>query len=348
MGRPARERGSPETNCKLAENAENNVTLLERLTNEQLPAANRAPELPATTSDEPKEPSLPVEQREEPGEGRKPEEVLEDREVQTRQKPKEAKPEAPAPRKVKVGDKELTLTDEQIKNLLTTAAQLPNLQQKYQELLEKNQRLPVPTEEAAPPPARITQDQIRQNYMAMLKETVAQGYMEEDFGDAYPNTATGLMYFRDIIEGMAAAFTKQEETMKHVVNWIGAEVDMRNARQVNEKLNGAIEATAEKPGKFYQGLKKPETRAEFVNWLRKEVDPKVGTITPEYIDKQWLAFNAAEVLEFVEANKETEPTRKRAAGDGTGARHGTRETPEPKTLLDRMSDLSGKFADDHG
>jgi hypothetical protein len=317
----------------MADDVTSSNDLLDRLTQDRLPVAHRAAELPATRSDEPSEPSLPSEHSRELGEqGRTPEEVIADREIQTRQA--EPQPDkTPAKRTIKVNGKDVALTDEQIRNALTTAAQFPTIQQKYQELLERSTQLPAKETPAAAPPARITQDQIRQTYLPMLKERIEQGYMEADFGDAYINVATGMMYYADVIEGMA-------EKLNWAISWIDAEREMRNAREVDKRLQTALDTVAEKPAKLYHGLRNKETRGEFVEWLRKEVDPKVSMISPEYIDKQWVAFNAASVLEFVEAQRETEDTtRRRASGDGVRAAQGVPTSPQPKTLLERMTEI---------
>ena len=154
--------------------------------------------------------------------------------------------------------------------------------------------------------------------------------------EAYPDMLTGLMHYRTMIEDLV-------EVVGHIKAWIGAEVEKRNAITVNHLLQSSVDQVAAKDDKVFEGLKNPETRAAFIVWLRKEVDPKVGALTAENMEKFWLAYNATGLLNFAkEAAQKVaappSPTRKRAAGDGSSSRAGAPETPKEKSLLERMTE----------
>ena len=302
--------------------------------------------VPARRDERITEPSEPIESGREDQRGKSPEEVVGEREI----KPAEEKA-APAKWKVRVDDgsgepttREMTLEELSKEGLLdriiTTANQFPSVQKKYTELLERNatgKELPAMAAEA--PKKRLpTPVEIRTAYADLLKMTVEGGYMESDFAEAYPDLAHNLIYFRDIIEDMT-------EKIDHIVAWIGSEVNIRNAVKARKLLDDAIEAVAvkgdgETGNPLYKELRSPEVRKNFGEWICKEVDPKVGAVTVENIEKFWFAFNARGILDFTKetAKKATEPRRK-AAGDGpSGARAGTREAPKDKSLLERMSE----------
>ena len=113
-------------------------------------------------------------------------------------------------------------------------------------------------------------------------------------------------------------------------------------------MNGAIEEVAkkgdgEKGDPLFKDLRDPEIRDNFVQWIRTDLDPKIGSLTEKNIERFWFAFNARGILDFTKdaARKAAEPPppKRRAASDGHGARPGLKETPGDKSLLDRMTDL---------
>lgn len=326
----------------MAKDEAKETTLLQKLSEVQLGTPGTG--VPATR-EEPEEIREPVEIEREKEPGRRPEEVV----VQPEGAP--AKPEVKAPaekeEKWKIDGEDLTLPQiierGLIRKLITTAQQFPTVQRKYQELLErhagKEVAKPADVDKPVVPPPP-TPEQIKSAYAPMLQEMVEAGHMEADFAEAYPQHAVELMYYRDVIES-------HEEKIRNLMEWVKSEVGVRNARTAQGMMDKSIDAVAAKvdekgaPDPIFQGLKTPATRAEFVKWLRDDLDPKVGSLTPENMERYWLAFNAKDILDFskkaAEKSVVTQP-RKRAASDGTGARPGTKESDKPKSLLDRMSE----------
>lgn len=315
-------------------------TLLARMSNDRLP-------VPGTGGGEPREPTEQEER--EIVQGRRPEDV-----VQARERPQPRTDDGDdaktvAPKKWKIGDEELTLDQIAARGLLDrliqSAQQLPHLSKKHQELLEKvadNNLTAKPAAPAPAAPAKIvpSPEQIVQTYLPIARQSAAEGHIETDFVEAYPQHASELMYFRDIVEA-------DHERLEHVVNWIRAEVEMRNKRQIRGAMDVAIDRVAGRldkdgqPDPLVHRLKDADVRKGFETWLMTELDPKVGSLTDENMLNFWLAFNAPELLKFTKeaADKPRVTPRPRAAGDGSSSRPGRPETPTEPTLLDRMSDM---------
>ena len=288
--------------------------------------------------------------------GRRPEEV-----VRGREEPgdgllggREAKEVAPKKWKVTTegveGEsivRELTLEEIAehglLDKIILTANQFPGIQRKYQDVLERaaagkdgEKRAEVAPVKPAPP----TQDQIRNAYSMVLKDTVARGFIEPDFAEAYPDVGTNLMYFRDMMEEV-------QEKLGHVIDWIQSEAGMRNATKVKGMLDSVIDTIAarsdgDKGDPLFKSLRDPEVRAGFIKWLRDEVDPKVGALTEANMEKFWFAFNAKEIVSYTKeaaekASKSSVKPRPRAASDGTPVRQGQPVTEQATTLLDRMT-----------
>ena len=293
-----------------------------------------------------KEPVEVVESSRETEPGKRPEDVVE----------RESKSGEVEPRKYKVriddgsGEpivKELTLSemDEQglLDTLVTTANQFPNIQRKYQNLLEQTAEDKKPEKAAkadeAPKPTTPTAEQILTTYAPIIKALVEKGYYEPDFVEAYPLEASLIAYQWDQIIHLS-------KNLGAVTAWVLGEVKDRTIAKMDGTLNAAIEQVAakgdgEKGDALFKDLRDPTIRAAFVEWVKKEVDPKVSALTAENMEKFWFAFNAKNILDVTRqtAKKSTEPSpKRRAAGDGSPSRPGLRESPQEKGLLDRMTD----------
>lgn len=326
--------------------------LLDRFSNQQLGEVTR----PGRGAED--RPAPEIQQREGQDVGRRPEEVVPEREVETRESEDDTEKLLQTRHKVRTGvnedgsiiQEDLSLAEIARRGLMekivASANQLPNVSRKNAELqsiVEKVAADKAPAIVAAPPaPKPITQAEITQKYMPMLQEFVAAGYVEPDMAEAYPAALTGSMM-------NVHRLNTVEEKMAWVMEWIQAFAAQRDTAATHALVNSAIDKVAamadgDKGDKFYAGLKDVEKRNAFVTWLRKDIDPKVGTITPESIQNYWVTFNAKDLLAFTkEAAKENakpdpNPTRKRAAGDGPGARPGKVETPGAPSMLDRLTD----------
>ena len=324
---------------------ENSNSMLDALTNQQLQPANG--KVPAVGGErDGKDPVDPGQSREvvQGERGRTPDQVLGEREEQKQTRIDDDEPIIPIRReakksdKVKIGDKELTLEElrdsGQLDAIIKSAMQLPSITKAHQAALEKLADLhgkELATKSEPAPVARrgFSQEQIRQAYAPMLKQYVEAGHIEPDFAEAYPDMATGMMFRVEQLETLIAKVTQ-------ILNWIAQVDQARNQSQVMGRFTAAINEVAANKDKLYDGLRDSDMRAEFEKWLREEVDPKVGQLTPEYIERQWVAYNAKAIIEFTKRGREAPKNPKRASGDGAGSRNGTPETPTEPGMLDRM------------
>jgi hypothetical protein len=348
---------------------ETSTDLMGRLTGLRVPGADRSAELPArrderTPSDEPVDPG---DRREITTRGRTPAEVLGDREEPSEPQPsddggQEAAPQPTARgrkavKKFKYRGQELTaeeiLDKGYLEALVTTAEQFPNLQRKHQQLLEDvaTLQLSKKPQEAQP---TVTPEQKEQSYVQHIRQIskayeelakrevalyVKEGLIESDLPEAYEKAVTSLfailLYHIDVIQTVASRTDA-------AVEWIAAEREIRSAVKTKSILDQAIDKVAARKDKVYEGLKDPDTRAEFVEWLKKDVDPKVGSINEKTIGDLWIAFNAEAVLEFAKAGQEEPKPRRNAlaSGDGSTARPGgVEEAPKEKSVMDRMIEM---------
>ncbi len=296
-----------------------------------------------------KEPVDVVKSSRETESGKSPEEV-----VEHKSSSKDGKEVESRKYKVRIDDgsgepivKELTLQemDEQglLDKLVTTAGQFPIIQRKYQNLLEQTAEGKKPEQaakdEGSPKPTAPTAEQILTNYTPIIKALVEKGYYEPDFVEAYPLEASLIAYQWDQIIDLS-------KKLGAVTTWVLGEVKDRGIAKMDNTLNAAIEEVAakadgEKGDPLFKDLRNPEIRGAFVEWVKKEVDPKVSSLTAENMEKFWFAFNAKNILDVTRqaAKKSIEPSpKKRAAGDGSPSRPGLRESPQEKGLLDRMTD----------
>ncbi len=334
--------------------ADDKTNLLDALTDSRLPAvADPSRELPATghereNVDEPVEPREPRE-LEPASRGRKPEEVFDDTPTLPAEK-REAKTVAKA-KTYKIGDRDLTI-EQMIENgliddLVTTRNQFPVIQRKYQDLLEKSASDLVRTDKpAAPAGSQITPEQITQAYAPIVAERVRLGFLEPDFAEAYPIMAAQLAWHSDMIF--------EARQIAHALrDWVGSQVQIRNAVAVKSNLDASIDAVAAKHDpknpatKIFEALAHKEIRDGFVQWLRKEVNPEIDKINPENIERLYMAYNADALLELTKGAEQEETTsrKRRAASDGTGSRVVSPSAPKEKSLLDRLTESRLPAAD---
>lgn len=332
--------------------------MLETLVTDQLgqPPARREPA-------EPKEPVEPRETREVLDRGRRPEEVV--------ATPEPATPtgEPTKPRTLKIRGEDLTFDQiiarglqGEIENALITAEKYPVIQRKYTDLLEKEKTVATPAVDPAEAQAKAIKEhqegtlQVLAQYAPVsdheIKFFVDNGLMEPDFVEAYPNATRSmvsiLLYHLDELQKINA---RNEWS----IEWINQQRKLRDALVTKSIYDTAIDVVikrsddkTDEAGKVTQGevvfagLKKQETREEFIKWLKEKVDPKVGAITSDFIASQWMAFIGPDLLKVAKeqaAKPETTPSnRKRAASDGSPSRSGLKETPKPSTVLDGLVD----------
>jgi len=339
------------------------------MTSGNLPA-NRSGRPPANREDA-QVVNVPEEHRARETRGRSPEDVVAERPVAQppQQRTAEADDEQPkqAAKKVKVRGQELTLAElaqrpDLLEALATTAEKYPELQAKHQQTLEKlaDRAFAKPEPEKA---KELTPDQRWFNYQQLTLQTLDQwkpfaekvieflvkaGKIEADAPEAYKE-----LLISQVADSCAKNYriSVLEDTVAQLKDWVHAEVGIRDARTVEYRLQSAIDAVAAKADdenhgddvRLYRPLKNKEARAAFVKWLKEEIDPKVGAIDPENMDRFWKAYIVTSANDLLKSDRddsrEASPTdRRQARGEGRGSRVGSPDGPEEKTQLSRLID----------
>ena len=257
--------------------------------------------------------------------------------AQEGQTPQEAKIE-PTPQSFRVGDRDYTISE--LQAALTSAQQLPHLQKKYVEALEQARQQPQQGQQDPnqPKPANLTpqayMEQLRSKFDPVVKQYVENGLMESDFVTLFPGMAAQMAYYQ-------TAF----DSMSNVVRAVAGEMESRTRR---EQSTGLVNEVAQsinqlaQSGEPFAPLKEPQKVQEFFNFLW-ELNPQVGQLrNPEFLARQWVAFNKDQYLQALQSREQT-TARNQAArlarADATGGTRapGVNQEP-PKSPLDEMWD----------
>ena len=280
----------------------------------------------AEVKPEAKADEVPPATEEKPAEEKPPEE-----------KPAEAPPVEPVAEKryrVKTaeGHKELTAGElaEQgiLEDLIQTREQHPHLTQLHQRLVDDHKELQERVKSLEKPPVTeetpvITQAQGRVTYQEDVDAAVKAGYIEQDFGELYPDTVSQMMYHRNLLYDVRQAVVELQSE--------GRGTKQREQGQsVTGQLNGHLDGLA-KSDDLYKGLGDPDIRKGYIEFLANDLKVTVDQLTPGFLGKMWIAYNSEAITEakkqaVLVQEKEDEDLRL-TAGVGGGARPGGRETP---------------------
>lgn len=308
-----------------------------------------------------------------PKRGRRPEEVVESQ-PQPKPAPKPTDDDLPLAARDKDGDKgskkpvkkykykgeELTADEIVARGLLDeivpSAEQLPAVQRKHQQVLEKiaerETAAPTQTAEQAARAAEEQRKAYQQHTLQVVKAYeprakeevqfyVANGLIDQDMidvvGEKNVNTMFSILLYH--LDAMNATETKAEGCKQ----WIGKQIEYRRALEVQAVLNTTVDAVAKRKGRVFQLLRDPDTRNGFINFLRKDADVPTDKIGDEdFIAGQAVAFLSKSMADYIDAEADEEqtrqPDRRRTQSDGTSARIGPVEDEAPKSHLDQMSD----------
>ncbi|KKM62553.1 hypothetical protein LCGC14_1520510 [marine sediment metagenome] len=253
------------------------------------------------------------------------------------EKPAEAPPVEPVAEKryrVKTaeGHKELTAGElaEQgiLEDLIQTREQHPHLTQLHQRLVDDHKELQERVKSLETPPVKeeapvVTQAQVRATYQEDVDRAVKAGYIEQDFGELYPDTVSQMMYHRNLLYDVRQAVSELQSEVR-------GSKQRDQGKSVETELNGHLDALAKKD-ELFKGLGDAEVRKGYVEFLANDVGARIDQMTPEFLGKMWIAYNSdaiAEVKKQAAVTKEKEAEDLRlSAGVGGGARPGGREKP---------------------
>lgn len=335
---------------------------------------NRLPALPER--EEPREPTEPSGTEQE-ARGRSPEEVVQPREtVETESQEETALPASPKKQPKKTDVKKYPIRDPITKqvveytaaeleakglleNLATTHSQHGHLQEKYNQLLEKVASVPAqaePQQREPEPPQEISNLMIAQTYdpvaQAITNDLLNNKLAEDDFAELYPRvfkTVAGqLRYIADEHFQLKAMVHKAVERLEGTITYLNANKSKSEGQIVESAYNKHLDGLVAKDGKLYAGLRDTKVRDGFTKFLVDEVhassDQCTGEKAPEFLSKQWIAYNAPTILDAAKngtADRAKRADKRFVTGEGSGTRPGVQDAEMP--MLDRMIDRSGKI-----
>lgn len=216
--------------------------------------------------------------------------------------------------------------------VLTTAEQLPHLQDKYQGVLEEQLR------QREQPPA-LAQPEVRMRYAGELNRAVKDGYLESDLAELYPDFASQAMLHRDLLyDTRRALIALQQE--------VGGYTGRQRAEEGRAKLDTALDGLATHGlnglgTEIFAALKEPTEREGFFGFLLQS-NPTVDKLTPEFLGRQYLAYKgdvlltAANAAAMVARDQRGQAIRQ-AQGVGRSARPVTPQAPT-KSHLDALTE----------
>jgi hypothetical protein len=263
---------------------------------------------------------------------------------------------APAPETFEYGGKKYTLDqmvkDGVLKNVLATAGQFPDLQEKYKREQASREALeralvsrPEAQQSQAPAPAaqvKVSQAQIEAHYKDRIAKSVQEGFLDPDFAEAFPKFSAQSMLHMDLLTDV-----------RNAVAVLVADAAERGRTHVFSEAVNTMRSRMDKvadSNPAYAGLKNEAERAGFENHLAQFAIP-IDNVTEKFLAQQWVAYKAtledgqpSPSLETAKAPVAVAPNRakkvvkappKEAAGESTGTRSGGRqEAPDWQDLLE--------------
>lgn len=322
------------------------MALLEDLTQSQLPA------IPSENA----EPVEPIERAPSDERGRSPDEVVQAREARLPASEVE-EPSAPAVpeeklyeiRGIKYTAKQLFEHPDLLGDLAITHGKYSHLQEKHGEVLKQLQESQAQQPQQVQQP-QITNEMVAQSYDQIAKtitdDLVAKGLIEADLPEAYPRAVQTLIgQLRFAFEMIFPI----KEKLDRLVADIGTGKAKIQGQMVRNAFNEQLDALVTKDAKLYGGLKDPNLRAAFTEFLTKEVDATIEQTTGEkaqgFLARQWIAFNADSMLDAVKGavqEKKKQANKRFVMGEGSGSRSGMVNAGE-LSVMERLIESSGKI-----
>lgn len=148
-----------------------------------------------------------------------------------------------------------------VEDLVQTYEQFPHVQKLYNESLQRREE---PAPEQAPP--EFTPDQTRQVVQADLEQAVKAGHIEPEFAAIYPQVASEMMAFRNMI-------LEQREKFENFISGVSTVYEQQTSGAIRGHVERTLTSVAGEGGLFAD-LAQPERRKEFLLYLIQEVNPK--------------------------------------------------------------------------
>lgn len=232
--------------------------------------------------------------------------------------------------------------------LLQTYEQFPHLQAKYTQALEtvraiQERQMATPAQPQSPQaqagpqatPAQL-QAQMRAMYHDKAKEAAAQGFLEKDFVEDYPDLASHIMRGLERI-------SRAEQIVLQLTQSTQGERQAREQAGYQDTFSRVLDSVAER-GELYANLKDPGARDGFFQYMQALNPSAAQAIDPEFVSAQWIAFNRDIIVQAQQARNQQVTAQKRsqrvaARGEGTAVRPagaGAAKTVNPGSITDLL------------
>jgi len=192
---------------------------------------------------------------------------------------------------------------------------------------------------------KVTPDTIRAAYKDQLDQLAADGWLEEDLVDLYPNTAAGFVAIRDELYTRLA----QLESAVGMMHQNHQTQSVRQAHQtVHDRFNGIFDQLAAEGG-IFAPLSDHQERNNFLNHVSNTLNPEIGTLIsdPTILRNLYIGMHHEQLVEQArgEYTRKTQEQEKKAAdrqrrlatGEGSGLRPGG--APPTGLNPDQQADL---------
>lgn len=244
----------------------------------------------------------------------------------------------PTPQTIRIGDRDYTA--QELQAALTSAQQLPHLQNKYVGLLENlkqsqqpNQGQPQGQQRPQMAPQQVLQA-VRNQYDPQVQELVKQGLIEQDFAALFPGMAAQMLYYRD-------GFNQVGQVLQGVIGELNSSRQQQESTGFVNDVGRSISQLA-MSGDAFAPLKDPQEVQKFFNYLW-DLNPQVGHLrNPDFLARQWVAYNKDQYLQTAQtraaADARQQQVRYATADATTGSRPpGVMQEPQ-KTPLEQMTE----------
>jgi hypothetical protein len=236
---------------------------------------------------------------------------------------------APAEQKIKYRGREYTLAElaakpEVVEAMAQSAEQLPHLQQKYLDALERQRNAPSahqPAQAAQGQPGAISPQRILQEFLPEAQAMEAAGFFDPGFVETQPLLAAQLTGYRKVLENVAAGVAQYQSDRAQGQQF-------QQVSQIAQSLDRGLDSLPA-IGPQFEAIKNPEVRAAFRDYLINVVNPESSKITgekgQEFLARQFFAFqyeaiNNANQQQAAAVQNSRNIARSRAAGEAGSAR----------------------------
>lgn len=265
---------------------------------------------------------IPDKEAPEPDDGQ---EELEDQDDDTTEDeaPDETPTQEPV-KKYKVKGREYTLEElvaqGLLDNIVTQSEQATHYQDLYhgikQQVDQQTQQSASQANQVVQPQPQIDPRQIHAAMIPHIQQAVQAGFFEPEFAEDYPRSVATQMYiYQD--------YMKMKQLVTGMYQYFMRENNEKLYQAVQSRFNSACDTLTTKHP-VYAGLKSPDEREQFYDYLSTKVNPEAGAINEEFLGRIYLAFQQDNILPAIQQGTnqrvgKRKKQKKFAAGEGAPA-----------------------------